>query len=159
MTKIERRDFCFGAASAAAMSFIKAPAMAEPRTRVLVHKDASCGCCGRWVKKLQDAGFQVEVVNEPDMKSVKARLGVPASLTACHTAEVGGYVVEGHTPVAAMRRLLDEKPKGAAGVAVPGMPAGSPGMEMGGEAESYEVILFGPDGQSGFGKFRGEQAV
>jgi hypothetical protein len=155
---IKRRDFFIKAASAALAAGFAASARAEPAIRALVHKDASCGCCGRWAARLQDAGFEVEVVDEPDMKALKARLGVPAELTSCHTAEIEGYVVEGHTPVAAIKRLLQEKPK-AAGLAVPGMPSGSPGMEMGGEAELYEVFLFGPQAQSSYGKFRGGAAL
>ncbi|QGM47436.1 DUF411 domain-containing protein [Methylocystis heyeri] len=155
---IKRRDFFIGAASAALAAVCAAPATAEPAIRVLVHRDATCGCCGRWAAKLKDAGFAVEVVDEPDMKAVKARLGVPAGLTSCHTAEIEGYVVEGHTPVAAIQRLLQEKPK-AAGLATPGMPSGSPGMEMGGEAEPYEVYLFGPQGQSSYGGFKGGSAI
>jgi hypothetical protein len=155
---IKRRDFCIGAASAALAAGFAAAAKAEPATRALIHRDASCGCCGRWAARLKEAGFAVEIVNEPDMKAVKSRLGVPAELTSCHTAEIEGYVVEGHTPVAAIKRLLQEKPK-ATGLATPGMPSGSPGMEMGGEAEPYEVFLFGPEGQSSYGKFKGASAI
>jgi hypothetical protein len=97
-----------------------------------------------WIEHLQQAGFSVEVRDVPEVNRVKARLGVPPDLTACHTAEVAGYVIEGHVPASALRRLLAEKPK-AKGLAVKGMPVGSPGMEVpGATPEEYEVILFGP---------------
>jgi len=134
------------------------PAFAAPTRRALVHRDATCGCCGKWAERLQTAGFEVKIVDEPDMKAVKRRLGVPAELASCHTAEIDGYVVEGHTPVAAIERLLKERPQ-AIGVAVPGMPAGSPGMEMGGEAETYAVTLFGPKGAKPYGGYLGDKEV
>jgi hypothetical protein len=158
MVAFTRRNLCFGAAIGALASALAAPVAAQDQISVIVHRDASCGCCGRWVKRLQEEGFQVEIINEPDMKAVKKRLGVPGALTACHTAEIGGYVIEGHTPVAAIKRLLQEKPR-AIGLAVPGMPAGSPGMEMGGDPEVYEVVLFAADGQRGYGKFKGGEAA
>ncbi len=128
---------------------------AETLPKVAVTKDPNCGCCGGWVEHLKHAGFPVEVTESPDVNRVKVRLGVPQALAACHTAEVNGYVIEGHVPAAAVKRLLAEKPK-AKGLAVPGMPVGSPGMEVAGaEPEAYEVILFGPSGQRTFAKFRG----
>jgi len=158
MTSITRRKLCLGVAVGALASDLVALARAQSQARFIVHRDASCGCCGAWVKRVQEAGFSVQVVNEPDMKAIKKRLGVPAALSACHTAEVDGYVIEGHTPIAAIKRLLEEKPK-AIGLAVPGMPAGSPGMEMGGDQEVYDVILFGADGQRDYGKFKGDKAA
>jgi hypothetical protein len=133
-----------------------APRAAE-RPRVTVHKDPGCGCCTGWAEHLEAAGFPVTAINTPRMNAVKARLGVPHDLAACHTAEVDGYVVEGHVPAAAIDRLLAERPS-AKGLAVPGMPIGSPGME-GGEPEVYDVILFGPQGNRVFGKFRGAQGI
>jgi hypothetical protein len=124
---------------------------AEPLVRV--HRDPSCGCCSGWVQHLQKAGFATEVVDSKDLDAVKVRLGVPDDLAACHTAEVSGYVVEGHVPAVALKRLLAEKPD-AAGLAVPGMPVGSPGME-GGSAEKYEVVLFGPSGRRSYMRFLG----
>ncbi|MBI3114302.1 MAG: DUF411 domain-containing protein [Rhodospirillales bacterium] len=112
---------------------------------VMVYKSPSCGCCGGWVDHMRANGFTVAVKERDDLTPVKARLGVPDSLQSCHTAEVGGYVVEGHVPAADIRRLLAERPR-ARGLAVPGMPAGSPGMEDGGRKEAYRVILFG-DGE------------
>jgi len=124
---------------------------------ITVHKDPTCGCCSGWVQHLQKAGFDTKVLDTREIDAVKKRLGVPDDLAACHTAEVAGYIIEGHVPAAALRRLLAEKPK-AAGLAVPGMPVGSPGME-GGRPEKYDVILFGPDGQRTYMSFIGEQNV
>jgi len=124
---------------------------------ITVHKDPSCGCCSGWVQHLQKAGFVAKVVETRDIDAVKARLGVPDDLAACHTAELSGYIVEGHVPAAALQRLLAEKPK-AAGLAVPGMPVGSPGME-GGSPEPYEVVLFGPDGRRTYARFLADRAL
>lgn len=130
-------------------------ALAAGLPEVAVTKDPSCGCCEKWVAHLREAGFTVSVTDEP-LNPVKARLGVPRDLASCHTAQVGGYVVEGHVPAEAIKRLLAEKPKGT-GLAVPGMPVGSPGMEVEGmEPDTYEVVLFGPEGRSPFARYRGD---
>src|SRR5882724_12256246 len=97
---------------------------------ILVHKDPDCSCCAGWVRHLKDAGFAVTVEETADLQVVRKRLGVPADLAACHSAEIAGYVIEGHVPALAVRKLLKERPD-ATGLAVPGMPAGSPGMESG----------------------------
>lgn len=97
---------------------------------ITVHKDPNCGCCTGWAEHLAKAGFEVKTIDTTTLDAVKKRLGVPTDLAACHTAEVDGYVVEGHVPAAALKRFLNEKPK-ATGLAVPGMPIGSPGMEGG----------------------------
>jgi hypothetical protein len=124
---------------------------------ILVHKDPNCGCCAGWVRHLKDAGFAVTVEETADLEAVRKRLGVPADLAACHTAEIDGYVIEGHVPALAVRRLLQERPK-AIGLAVPGMPAGSPGME-GGLAQAYDVVLFEVDGSRRFMRFVGTKAA
>jgi hypothetical protein len=124
---------------------------------ITVHKDPSCGCCSGWVRRLQGAGFVAKVLETRDIDAAKARLGVPDDLAACHTAELSGYVVEGHVPAAALERLLVEKPK-AAGLAVPGMPVGSPGME-GESPEPYDVVLFGPDGRRIYARFLADRAL
>ncbi len=134
------------------------PVFADDLPRVLVHRDPSCGCCKAWAGHLRAAGFAVDVIDETDIAGVKTRLGVPPALASCHTAEVGGYVVEGHTPATAIRKLLEERPK-AIGLAVPGMPAGSPGMETGGTAESYYVVLFDAGGWRRFAKFEGGREI
>ncbi len=115
---------------------------------VVVHKTASCGCCGLWVEHMQQAGFPVEVRNLDDVNPVKERLGVPIGKGSCHTAEVGGYFVEGHVPADDIKRLLAEKPA-AKGLVLPGMPAGSPGMETpDGRVQPYVVELVGEDGNT-----------
>jgi len=129
------------------------PAFAQTPTPITVHRDPDCGCCGGWIAHLQGAGFAPTVVATRDLEAVRQRLGVPAALASCHTAEVEGYVVEGHVPASAIRRLLAQRPQ-AKGVAVPGMPIGSPGME-GGAPQTYEVVLFGPQGHRTFARYRG----
>ena len=133
-----------------------APLAAEEPS-ITVHKDPNCGCCSGWVQHLQKAGFATKVLESRDLDAVKGRLGVPDDLAACHTAEVARYVIEGHVPVTALRRLLAEKPN-AAGLAVPGMPVGSPGME-GGTPERYDVVLFGPAGRRIYMSFVGERSM
>ena len=124
---------------------------------IQVHKDPNCTCCTGWVRHLRDAGFVVSAVETTDLQSVKTRLGVPADLAACHTAEADGYVLEGHVPAVAVRRLLTERPT-ATGLAVPGMPIGSPGME-GGAPKPYDVVLFGPDRRQTFMRFLGVNPI
>lgn len=124
---------------------------------ITVHKDPSCGCCSGWVRHLQQAGFLVKTIETADLEPVKTRLGVPVELAACHTAQIGGYVIEGHVPVVALRRLLNDKPS-AAGLAVPGMPIGAPGMD-GGSPEPYEVVLFGPAGRRTYMRFVGDRTL
>ncbi|MEO6227867.1 MAG: DUF411 domain-containing protein [Thermomonas sp.] len=115
---------------------------------VVVHKTASCGCCGLWVEHMQQAGFPVEVRNLDDVTPVKERVGVPLGKGSCHTAEVGGYFIEGHVPADDVKRLLAEKPA-AKGLVLPGMPAGSPGMETpDGRVQPYVVELVGEDGNT-----------
>jgi hypothetical protein len=115
---------------------------------VTVHKNASCGCCVLWVEHMQAAGFRVEVRDIDNMEPVKSRLGVPAGKGSCHTAEVGGYFVEGHVPAEDIKRLLAQKPSGK-GLVLPGMPMGSPGMEMpDGRTQPYTVELVQSDGST-----------
>lgn len=112
-----------------------------------VWKDPNCGCCKDWVSYLQRDGFQVQVFDTGNT-AMRKRLGLPDPFSSCHTALIGGYVVEGHVNAREIRRLLGEKPK-AIGIAVPGMPVGSPGMdgpEYGGRKDPYDVVLVLPDG-------------
>jgi hypothetical protein len=104
-------------------------------------KSPSCGCCNDWVAHLRRAGFRVRITDVADVTPTARRLGVPDDLRSCHTASVGGYAIEGHVPAADIRRLLAQRPA-AAGLAVPGMPMGSPGMEHGAMRQPYQVILF-----------------
>lgn len=128
----------------AAMLF---PGLAAQATDVMVYKTPWCGCCDAWIDHLRENGFSVSVTERDDLTAVREQQGVPAALQSCHTAIVDGYVVEGHVPAADVRRLLNERPQ-ATGLAVPGMPMGSPGMEQGDLREPYASILFGPDGSS-----------
>lgn len=114
---------------------------------ITVYKSPTCGCCAMWVEHLEAAGFDVTSVDRTDMGVVKDSLGVPGDLSSCHTAVVDGYVVEGHVPAAQVTRLLEERPD-ALGLAVPGMPIGSPGMEMGDRRDPYDVLLVGEGGEA-----------
>lgn len=122
-------------APAAQTAAIAAPAPAQaaaPASKrlplVKVHKDPNCGCCGGWAEHMQAAGFPVRIHDTGNMLAVKQRLGIGEGMYACHTSEIDGYVVEGHVPVDAIRKLLAERPQ-ARGLVLPGMPIGSPGME------------------------------
>jgi hypothetical protein len=121
-----------------------ATARADAALTAVVYKDANCDCCAKWVDHIRSAGFTAEAHNVTDLNAVKARYGVPRSLASCHTAEIGGYVVEGHVPADLIRKMLAEKPD-IAGIAVPGMPVGSPGMEYT-YTEPYDVIAFTKSG-------------
>ncbi|MFC3713105.1 DUF411 domain-containing protein [Sphingoaurantiacus capsulatus] len=129
---------------------VTSPAAAAPKQAITVHKDANCGCCSVWAERMTATGrYAPKLINQPDMVAVKTRLRVPPELASCHTTQVGTYVVEGHVPPSAVDRLLREKPKGVIGLAVPGMPAGSPGMEMpDGRREAYDIYAFTADGRS-----------
>lgn len=152
---ISRRALLVGLAAASVPASAFSAMAAETLPRMTVTKDPSCGCCGAWVDHVRKAGFTVEVIESPEVNRLKVRLGVPQALASCHTAEVGGYVIEGHVPADAIRRLLAERPQ-AKGLAVPGMPVGSLGMEVKGvEDDTYDVVLFGPAGQTTFARYRG----
>ncbi len=132
----------------------RAPVATSPGNRadalplVIVHKSPSCGCCGAWVEHMRSAGFEVEVRDSDDLDPIKKSLGVPADKASCHTAQVGGYFVEGHVPADDVKRLLAEHPD-ARGLAVPGMPQGSPGMEVPvGSEQPYTVDLVARDGSA-----------
>jgi hypothetical protein len=113
---------------------------------ITVYKSPTCGCCSKWVRHLQDNGFEVEAINRKDMNSVKSEAGIPRQLASCHTATIGGYVIEGHVPAVDIKRLLKERPD-VAGLTVPGMPMGSPGME-GSRRDKYEVLTFTKSGDT-----------
>lgn len=134
-----------------ATSSSAAPATAEDGVRegvVLVYRSPTCGCCGAWAEHLREHGFAVDVRDVPDMTEVKRRLGVPPALASCHTAVVDGRIVEGHVPADALRRFLeDDGWSGMSGLAVPGMPVGSPGMESPGRAaDPYDVVAWDSTG-------------
>ncbi len=112
-----------------------------------VFKSPSCGCCGKWVSHIEDGGLRTKIHHPDDLDLVKQELGIAPEFQSCHTGvSKEGYVFEGHIPVDIMQRFLTEKPSGALGLAVPGMPMGSPGMEMGGRHDSYDVLLLMKDG-------------
>lgn len=119
--------------------------LAEPAS-MTVYKSPTCGCCSAWVDHVSAAGFAAQAQNRHDMPRIKAELNIPTTLQSCHTATIGDYVFEGHVPAASIQRFLAAPPTGAYGLAVPGMPVGSPGMEMGDRLDPYAVILLTRDG-------------
>ena len=157
IAKIARRDLLTGISAMAVLGHPRS-GWANDLPTVTVSKDPTCECCNGWVEHLRDAGFRVNVMDTPQINLVKKRYGVPDDLASCHTAEVAGYVLEGHVPAAEVKHLLAERPQ-ARGLAVPGMPMGSPGMEMDGMDDTYEVILFGPAGRKTFARYEGSRRL
>lgn len=128
------------------MFFLTGVALAQSAFSITVNKTPYCGCCHKWIEHLQADGFKVSGKDVDDTAPVRASLGMPAKLGSCHTAVINGYVIEGHVPAADIKRLLKEKPK-AVGLAVPGMPLGSPGMESA-NPQPYETLLVMKDGST-----------
>jgi hypothetical protein len=127
-------------------AFVALPFVADGSAKqVHVFKSRSCGCCGAWVRHMRSAGFAVTVTDVEDTAAERKRLGMPEQFGSCHTATVDGYVLEGHVPAAEVKRLLDAAPQ-AIGLAVPSMPVGSPGMEMGARKDPYQVLLIDGSG-------------
>jgi hypothetical protein len=120
----------------------------RPSDTISVLKDASCGCCAKWVEHLEQHGFTTKTTNVANIDEVKDKNGVPAQARSCHTGVVAGYVIEGHVPAADVQRLLKERPAGVVGLAVPGMPIGSPGMEVGSRVQPYSVLAFDKQGKT-----------
>lgn len=116
------------------------PGNTGPETEIHVYRSPDCRCCAKWITHMEAAGFKVTVEDEFDMAGVRQRIGVPPDISSCHTAVAGDYIVEGHVPARVVTRFLKEKPQ-VAGISVPGMPIGSPGME-GPNPQPYEVIAF-----------------
>ena len=116
------------------------------KPQLVVYKSPTCGCCGKWVEYMQAKGFAATVTNMADVAPIKTKHGVPSRMSSCHTTLVGGYVIEGHVPVEDIRRLLKEKPA-IVGLAAPGMPAGSPGMDVP-NSPPYDVVSFDKDGRT-----------
>lgn len=131
-------------AALAAITALPAWASGE---EVVMYKDPNCGCCGKWAEHMRTNGFTVKEIATSKMSQIKRDAGVPQALGSCHTAQVGGYVVEGHVPAADVRRMLAERPA-VTGLSAPGMPLGSPGMEGPYPAERYEVVGFDRDGRT-----------
>lgn len=121
-------------------------AAAQTPPSIQVYRDPTCGCCGLWVEHLRKAGFAATVTEVGDIGAIKTKYGVPPRVSSCHTAVVGNYVLEGHVPAEDVRRLLQERPD-IAGIGVPGMPIGSPGMEVAGmKPQAYDVLAFDKKG-------------
>ena len=149
MSMMNRRFLLQTLASLTAAAALTPSLMAQTRPKVEVWKDPDCGCCTDWVSHLEANGFQVSVHDSGNAQA-RTRLGVPDKLGSCHTAQVSGYALEGHVPARDIKRLLKERPK-AVGLAVPGMPVGSPGMdgpEYKGRKDPYDVLLIQANGSS-----------
>ena len=126
----------------------EAPAQAPQPASMTVYRDPNCGCCEEWAERAREAGFQVAVTDSNDMPAVKRQHGVPVELASCHTTLVGNYVLEGHVPLDDVKRLLKDRPAGIRGIAVAGMPRGSPGMEMpDGSKDPFQVMAFDAAGK------------
>ena len=147
MTHATRRTFIHAGITLAVMQAL--PALAQVSPSVHVVKDPGCPCCSGWIGHLRDSGFTVSVEERSveALEAYKHEQGIPAALVSCHTGTVAGYMLEGHVPAADIRRLLVERPE-AIGLAVPGMPYGSPGMGSEAEREAYDVILIAVDGSA-----------
>ncbi len=140
--KLSRREFLY--ATAAAVTAIATPAQAASPT---FYRNPGCGCCHLWSERMASAGMPVTLVDSDDLTGELERHGVPAELQSCHVGRIDRYVISGHVPPEDIKRLLAEKPE-ALGLAVPGMPMGSPGMDEGGASEPYAVLLFQADGST-----------
>ena len=134
-------------AVAALAVWLSAPTTASEDADIVVYKTPTCGCCINWVAHLRNSGLEVSVVNVSNTQPIRSRVGVPRKLGSCHTAVVGSYWVEGHVPVDLIKRLTVEKPEDIRGIAVPGMPVGSPGME-GPNPVEYDVVAYNTEGNT-----------
>jgi hypothetical protein len=126
---------------------IRPSATSDQGQKVVVYKTPTCGCCGKWVDYMRAAGYTVEVHDQDDLTALKRAAGISEANSSCHTAQIGGYVVEGHVPVESIRRLLRERPA-IRGLTVPGMIVGTPGMESGNQHPPYDVVAIGRDGRN-----------
>lgn len=145
---LTRRRLLVGMAAGAALLVPGYSRGADISKQMTVYREPSCGCCEKWAGLVSRAGFNVRVVNRSDMQDLKRQLGIPANLTSCHTAVVDRFLIEGHVPIEDILRLLKQRPA-IRGIAVPGMPVGSPGMEVpDGTKESFKVIAFDHTGQA-----------
>jgi hypothetical protein len=132
------------------------PAQAEESKAITVYRSPTCSCCGKWLEHLKQNGFSIKDVPTEDMKAIKHKYGVSDEMASCHTAIVDGYVVEGHVPADDIKTLLKTKPN-VVGIAVPQMPSGTPGMEMGGKKDPYNVMSFDTENHSQVFKSHTEQ--
>lgn len=144
---MSRRTFVAGMAGVVVLG-LRGPRLAAlAPTPITIYKSRTCGCCTKWVDHLRENGFRTIVHDEEEMDRIKDEAGIPKPLRSCHSAIVKKYLIEGHVPAADIHRLLAERPK-VAGLAVPGMPAGSPGMAEPGEEGGYQVVAFQFDGST-----------
>jgi|EndMetStandDraft_2_1072991.scaffolds.fasta_scaffold115276_1 hypothetical protein len=149
---VTRRVALLGGAALSSLAFAR-KGIAQP-IHIAVTKGPGCECCDGWAKHLRENGFVVSVTESTELNAFKARLGIPADLRSCHTGQLANYLLEGHVPAVAVQRLLRQKPE-IAGLAVPGMPVGSPGMEVeGAPSEEYTVVAFGPNVRKVWGRYR-----
>lgn len=139
------RRLVLGIISTLAVTTWTSIARAANLPAIVAYRNPGCGCCEKWAEQLKAAGFDVSMQDDPDLSARRAVAGVPDDLAGCHTALMGDYVIEGHVPLAEIEKLISEKPA-IRGIAVPGMPTGSPGMEMGESRDAYEVVAFAADG-------------
>lgn len=139
----------YGLRGIAAALLMTLPAVASAAADIAMHRDPGCGCCEKWAAQVrQQFGRKVQIIDDANRATLQRRLGVPAQLASCHTAIVDGMAFEGHVPIGDMKRVLAQHPNGVRGLAVAGMPMGSPGMEVAGaKPQPYDVIAFGPTGQ------------
>lgn len=153
---LSRREWLLRALSGAAASVavgaliperLRALADADAPEKAVIYKSPTCGCCHQWMQAMETAGFTFVVHDVGDVTPMKQTLGVPEKLQSCHTAIIGKYVFEGHVPPDLVKKVLREKPA-LSGLAVPGMPVGAPGMEMGGRKDAYDVVAFARGGKS-----------
>jgi len=143
------RTLLIGMASVLILSSASVGQQPKPKPIPMsVYKSPACGCCSLWIDYMRKNGFDAKVQDVDNIGALKLKLGVREEFSSCHTTEVGGYIVEGHVPVEVVQRMLNERPK-IAGIAAPGMPAGSPGMEVpGGRKEPYNILAFTSDGKT-----------
>lgn len=147
------RRLVLGVISTLAVTTWTGIARAANLPTIVAYRNPGCGCCEKWAEQLKAAGFEVDMQDDPDLSARRTAAGVPDDLAGCHTSLMGEYVIEGHVPLAEIEKLISEKPA-IRGIAVSGMPTGSPGMEMGERRDAYEVVAFAADGTRGvFAKY------
>lgn len=141
-----------GVRGAAAALLMTIPAVASAAADIAMHRDPGCGCCEKWAAQVrQQFGRKVQIIDDDRREVLQRKIGLPADLASCHTAIIDGMAFEGHVPIADMKRALAQHPKGVRGLAVAGMPMGSPGMEVPGmRTQPYDVIAFGAAGRRVF---------
>lgn len=144
---LSRRSFLLSAAALVVARRALPAAVASPPSVLTVYKDPNCGCCQKWVEHMSKAGFVLQIRDVKNMDEVKKMMNVPTELQSCHTGIIDKYVIEGHVPADVVKKFLAEKPA-MLGIAVGGMPVGSPGMEMGSRVDHYDVVAFDRAGKT-----------